>query len=402
MKKQQSFNIYNELKKCKTMDNLIGKNGLLQKLIGKMVERLLEQEMDEHLGYDKHNKKGYLSGNSRNGKTIKKINCSYGSLNVSVPRDRNGTFDPQLIKKRQRNISSFDEKIISLSAKGMTTRNIQKHVLELYGARISPTMVSNIIQKAVFAAQEWQSRPLDEVYPMIFLDAIHYKVKENGKILSKAAYTCLGINMDGKKEILGLWVGGNEVATFWLNICSELKKRGVKDIFIACVDGLKGLSHTINKVFPTTQIQLYIIHLIKNSIKYIPYKQSKEFITDLKKIYKASSLSAAENNLLNFQKNWESCYPLAVKSWIKSWENIKIFFQFPEEIRKLIYTTNVIKSFHKQSGKVTKNKSIFPSDQILFKMLFLAVRNVSKTWTLPVAGWKYALSRFAILYGKKL
>ncbi len=402
MKKQQGFNIYNELKKCKTIDDLIGKNGLLQNFIGGMIEKLLEQEMDKHLGYNKHNTKGYLSGNSRNGCTIKKINCFYGSLNISVPRDRNGTFDPKLIKKRQRNINSFDEKIISLSAKGMTTRNIQEHVLELYGAKISPTMVSNITQKVTFAAQEWQSRPLEKIYPMVFLDAIHYKIKKNGKTLSKAIYTCLGVKMDGKKEILGLWVGKNETANSWLHICSELKQRGVKDIFIACTDGFKELTHAINKIFPTTQIQRCIIRLIKNSIKNVPHKQSKEFLIDLKKIYKAFSLSAAENSLLNFQKKWESCYPLAIKSWIKSWKNIKTFFQFPEEIRKLIYTTNAIEHLHKQLKKVTNNRSVFPSDQVLFKVIFLTVRNVSQKWTLPVEGWKHARSHFAVMYGKKL
>ena len=402
MKKQQGFDIDNELKKCKTMEDLTGKNGLLQKLIGGMVEKLLEQEMAEHLGYDKYDKKGYLSGNSRNGNAIKKINCSHGSLDVSVPRDRNGTFDPQLIKKRQRNISSFDEKIISMYAKGMTTRNIQEHILELYGAEISPTMVSHITQKVITVAQEWQSRPLDDVYPVVFLDAIHYKVRENGKILSKAAYTCLGMNTEGKKEILGLWVGENEGATFWLGVCSELKNRGVKDIFIACIDGLKGFPQAINEVFPKTQIQLCVIHLIRNSIKYIPYKRSKEFIADLKEVYKAPSLGAAENNLLKLQENWESRYPLAVSSWIKNWDNVKTFFQFPEEIRRLIYTTNAVESFHRQLRKVTKNRSIFPSDQALFKMLFLAARDVSKKWTMPVTGWKDALSHFAILYGERL
>jgi len=384
------------------MEDLTGKNGLLQKLIGKMVEKMLEQEITEHLGYPKHDKSGYWSGNSRNGHTTKELIGSYGPVDIEVPRDRNSTFEPQLVKKRQRNISSFDNKIISMYAKGMTNRDIQDHIYELYGAEISPTMISNITQKILHVAEEWQARPLETIYPVVFFDAIHYKVREEGKVLSKAAYTCLGVGLDGKKSILGIWIGENEGAKFWLRVCSELKNRGVRDIFIACIDGLKGFPESITEVFPKTEIQLCVIHLIRNSMKYIPHKYSKEFMSDLKEVYKAASLSLAEANLLNIQERWGSKYPLSVGSWVKNWDNIKTFFQFPDKIRKLIYTTNAVESLHRQFRKVSKNRSLFPSDEALFKLLFLAARDISKKWTMPVHGWKDAISYFAVLYGERL
>ena len=402
MSKQQKFDLQTELKKCKTMEDLTGKNGLFQKLVGGLVEQMLQQEMDEHLGYQKHAKKGYLSGNSRNGYTAKNVISSHGPIDLEVPRDREGTFEPQLVKKRQTKISSFDDKIISMYAKGMTTRDIQEHIRDLYGAEISPTTVSHITQKVMTVAHEWQSRPLENIYPVVFFDAIHYKVREGGKVITKAAYTCLGIDLEGKKDILGLWIGENEGAKFWLRVCSELKNRGVNDIFIACIDGLKGFPDAIQEVFPETEIQLCVIHLIRNSIKYIPHKYSKEFIFDLKKVYQAPTLDAAEEALLKLQDRWESRYPLAVNPWVKNWENIKTFFQFPDHIRKLIYTTNAVESLHRQFRKVSKNRSVFPSDDALFKMLFLAARDISKKWTMPVQNWKDALSHFALLYEDRL
>ncbi len=401
MSKKEKLNFDSELKKCKTMDDLIGKNGLLQKLIGGMVEQLLEQEMAEHLGYEKHNTAGYLSGNSRNGRTTKTVNSSYGDIDLEVPRDRNGTYEPKLVKKRERSIGSFDEKVISMYAKGMTTRDIREHVLELYGTEISPTTVSNITDKVLSVAQEWQSRPLEQIYPVVFMDAIHYKVKVKDRIVSKAAYTCLGVNADGKKEVLGLWIGENEGAKFWLGVCSELNNRGVKDIFIACVDGLKGFPEAIKEVFPETEIQLCVVHLIRNSIKYIPHKYLKEFIADLKTIYQAPSLSAAEVNLLKTQEKWEPRYSLSIASWVKNWEHIQTFFQFPKQIRKLIYTTNSVESLHSQFRKVTKNRRVFPTDNSLLKLLFLSVESISKKWNMPVRAWKEAVSHFALLYSER-
>jgi putative transposase len=392
-----------ELSKCQTMDDLCGKNGLLQRLLGNMVEQMLEKEMDEHIGYEKHATDGNNSGNSRNGKNSKTVQTSYGPLNLEVPRDRNSEFEPQIVKKRQRNISSFDDKIISMYAKGMSTRDIQAHVQEIYGAEISPTAVSHITEKVLEVAKEWQARPLQKIYPITYFDAIHYKVRENGKVVTKAVYTCLGIDLDGKKEVLGLWIGESEGAKFWLRVFTELKNRGVHDIFIACVDGLKGMPEAIIAVFPEAEIQLCIIHMIRNSFKYVSSKNSKEFVSDLKLIYRAETEEKAEEGLLYVQEKWEKKYPLAVRPWINHWENIKTFLKFPEELRRIIYTTNAVESLHRQFRKVTKTRSLFPSDESLFKLLFLAVAGLSEKWTtMPIKGWKGALSQFSILYEERL
>jgi putative transposase len=391
-----------ELNNCKTMDDLCGKNGLMQRLLGNMIEQLLEKEMDEHIGYAKHAIEGHNSGNSRNGKNAKIVQSSYGPIEIETPRDRTGEFEPQIVKKRQKNISSFDDKIISMYAKGMSTRDIQTHVQEIYGAEISATSISNITEKVLEVAKEWQSRPLHKVYPIVYFDAIHYKVREDGKVVMKAAYTCLGIDLDGKKDVLGIWIGESEGAKFWLRVFTELKNRGVYDIFIACVDGLKGMPEAINVVFPCAEIQLCIIHMIRNSFKYVSYKHSKEFVNDLKLIYRAETEERAEENLIKLQEKWEKKYPLAVKPWINHWENVKTFFKFPEEIRTIIYTTNAVESLHRQFRKVTKNRSVFPTDASLFKLLYLAVAGLSEKWTMPLQGWKTALSQFSILYGDRL
>jgi putative transposase len=404
MKSQkQKIDLNKELSNCETMDDLCGKNGLLQRLLGHMVEQMLEKEMDEHIGYEKHATGGNNSGNSRNGKNSKTVQTSYGPLELEVPRDRNSEFEPQIIKKRQRSISSFDDKIISMYAKGMSTRDIQTHVQEIYGAEISPTAVSHITEKVLEVAKEWQARPLQKIYPITYFDAIHYKVRENGKVITKAVYTCLGIDLEGKKEVLGLWIGESEGAKFWLRVFTELKNRGVQDIFIACVDGLKGMPEAIKAVFPEVEIQLCIIHMIRNSFKYVSSKNSKEFVSDLKLIYRAETEEKAEEGLHYLQRKWEKKYPLAVMPWINHWENIKTFLKFPEELRRIIYTTNAVESLHRQFRKVTKTRSLFPSDESLFKLLFLAVAGLSEKWTtMPIKGWKDALSQFSILYEARL
>lgn len=391
-----------ELKKCKTMEDLTGKNGLLQRLLKGMMENLLEQEMEEHLGYEKHSPKGDLSGNTRNGKNVKTVTSSFGLVDIEVPRDRNSDFEPQVVKKRQKDISSFDDKIISMYAKGMTTRDIQSHIQDLYGIEISPTTVSNITNKVVDVALEWQSRPLSSVYAVVFFDAIHYKVKEEGKVTCKAAYTCLGIDFEGKKEILGLWVGESEGAKFWLRICTELQNRGVSDILIACIDGLKGLPEAIMSVFPEVEIQLCIVHTIRNSMKYVHSKYVKEFLKDLKAVYGAPSETIALMHRAKLQEKWEDKYPLAVKPWINHWENLKTFFAFPDSIRKLIYTTNAVEALHRQFRKVTKNKAVFPSDEALLKMLFLASRDICKKWTMPLRDWKNMVSQLSIFFEDRL
>ena len=396
------MNLDEELAKCETMEDLTGKNGLVQKLVGGMIEKLLEKEMEEHLGYEKHSVQGNHSGNSRNGKSKKTVHGCHGDLEIEVPRDRNGDFEPKLIKKRQTQINSFDEKIISMYARGMTTRDIQSHIKEIYGADISPTMISGITDKVIAVAQEWQARPLEKIYPIVFFDAIHYKVKEGSRVVTKAAYTCLGINVEGKKEILGVWVGESEGAKFWLQVFTELKNRGVCDIFIACMDGLKGLPEALQSVFPQAEVQLCIIHMIRNSLKYVPHKYSKEFVSDLKKIYQAPTEMRAESQVLALEEKWGKRYAMATKPWLKNWENLKTFFKFPEEIKKLIYTTNAVESLHRQFRKVTKTKSVFPSDIALIKMLYLASRDVSKKWTIPVKGWKEAISYFGVAYEDRL
>lgn len=397
-----NYDLNKELDMCETMEDLTGRNGLIQKLVGGMVEKMLEKELENHLGYEKHSVKGNKTGNSRNGKSKKLIQSSHGAIEIEVPRDRNSEFEPKLIKKRQRHISSFDDKIISMYARGMTTRDIQEHIKDLYGADISPSMISSITDKVLEVAEEWRSRPLENMYPIIFFDAIHYKVREGGKIVSKAAYTCLGINMEGYKEILGIWIGESEGAKFWLQIFTELKNRGVKDILIACMDGLKGLPDALRSVFPDTEIQLCIIHMIRNSMKYIPHKHIKEFMVDLKEVYGAPTEAKGERSLLSLDEKWGKKYALSVKPWISHWDNLKTFFKFPEEARKLMYTTNAVESLHRQFRKVTKNRSVFPTDESLLKILYLASENVRKKWTMPVRGWKEAISYFGIAYEDRL
>ena len=397
-----NYDLEKELDKCETMEDLTGQNGLIQKLIGGMLEKMLEKEMEGHLGYEKHAVKGNNTGNNRNGKNKKLIQSTHGPIEIEVPRDRKSEFEPKLIKKRQRHISSFDDKIISMYARGMTTRDIQGHIKELYGADISPAMVSSITDKVLEVAAEWQSRPLSSVYPIIFFDAIHYKVREGSKVVTKAAYTCLGINVEGYKEILGAWIGESEGAKLWLQVFTELKNRGVEDILIACMDGLKGLPEALKSVFPDTEVQLCIIHMIRNSIKYMPSKHVKEFMKDLKEIYQAPIEEKAESSLLSLDEKWGKKYALAVKPWMTHWENLKLFFQFPNEARRLIYTTNAVESLHRQFRKVTKNKSVFPTDESLLKMLYLASEDVRKKWTMPVRGWKEAISYFGIAYEDRL
>lgn len=391
-------NIQEDLKKCRTIEDLMGKNGILKRLSKQMIEEMLEIEMNEHLGYEKHSSDGINSGNSRNGKSPKTVKSTFGEMDINTPRDRNGEFDPIIVKKRQTDISSFDEKIISMYGKGMTTRDIQNHIKDIYGADISPTTVSNITDKVSGLVVEWQSRSLQEIYPIVFFDAIHYKVRDEGKVVTKAAYTCLGIDLSGIKEVLGIWVGENEGAHFWLGICNELKNRGVEDILIACVDGLKGFPDAINTVFPKTEIQLCIIHMIRNTLKYVGSKNQKEFMADLKLVYKAPTEDKAKAELDNLDSKWGGKYPLVIKSWRRNWENLSTYFKFPDDIRRMIYTTNAVEALHRQMRKVTKNRSLFPNDEALSKILFLAIRDVSKKWTLPLQNWSFAISQLYVIF----
>lgn len=402
MTTQISIDLDAELKKCRTMDDLTGKNGLLQRLLGPMIEKMLDCEMDEKLGYERHSRQSKDSKNRRNGKTKKTVQGSFGELEIAIPRDRENEFEPKIIRKHQRTISSFDEKIISMYAKGMTTRDIQTHVYELYGADISPTTVSNITEAVLEEAREWQVRPLQSIYAIVYFDAIHYKIREEGKVVSKASYTCFGVDLEGHKSVLGIWIGESEGAKFWLGVCSALKGRGVKDIFIACIDGLKGFPEAIRAVFPKTEIQLCVIHLIRSSLKYVSYKYAKDFITDLKTVYQAPSEISAFSALEALQLKWGGKYPLAVKPWVSNWENVKTYFLFPEPLRRMIYTTNAVEALHRQFRKVTKNRAVFPNDEAITKLLYLAIRDISKKWTVPVREWPEIITCLLLIYGDRL
>jgi transposase-like protein len=391
-----------DLSKAKTYDDLMGKDGAIKKLIANSLEQMLESELTEHLGYEKHSPVGKNSGNSRNGKTHKSLKNDNGLIEITVPRDRNGEFDPVIVKKYEKTIGPIEDKIISMYAKGMTTRDIQSHITELYGLDISPTLVSNITDKIVHLAEQCQNRPLEKTYPIIFFDAIHYKVRDQSKkVISKAAYTSLAVDIEGHKDLLGLWVGEAEGANFWLNILTELKNRGVEDIFIASIDGLKGFPEAINSVFPKTEIQLCVIHQIRNTLKYVASKDQKQFMNQLKEVYKAPTEEAALLNLDTLEENWGNKYSLAIRSWKNNWDNLATFFKYPQEIRTVIYTTNAVEAVHRQFRKVTKARSLFPNDDALKKMLYLAYRDLSKKWTMPIHNWALILSNFSIYFKER-
>lgn len=392
-----------DLARAKNYDDLMGKDGAIKKLIAKSLEQMLESELTEHLGYEKHSPAGKNTGNSRNGKTHKTLKNDNGEIEITVPRDRNGEFDPVIVKKYERTIGPIEDKIISMYAKGMTTRDIQSHIQELYGLDVSATLVSNITDKIVHTATEWQNRPLEGIYPIVFFDAIHYKVKDETKrVISKAAYTCLGVDVNGRKDLLGLWVGEAEGANFWLSVFTELKNRGMQDVLVACVDGLKGFPEAINTVFPKAEIQLCVIHQIRNTLKYIASKDQKEFMKQLKPVYSAPTEQAALESLRMLEETWLKKYPLALKSWRQNWNNLATFFKYPEEIRTVIYTTNAVEAVYRQFRKVTKTRSLFPNDDALKKMLYLAYRDLSKKWTMPIRNWSIVISNFSIIFEERL
>jgi len=393
-----------DLSKAKTYKDLMGKDGAIKKLMKASIENMLEAEMTEHLGYEKHSPAGNNSGNSRNGTSSKTVISDSGEFPLIIPRDRKGEFEPIVVKKHESRLGELEDKIISMYAKGMTTRDIQAHIEEIYGAQISPVLVSQITDKVQGLAVEWQNRPLESVYPIVFFDAIHYKVRDEStkKVASKAAYTCLGLNIEGKKDLLGLWVGEAEGAAFWLNVMTELKNRGVKEICIACVDGLKGFPDTINTVFPNTEVQLCIVHQIRNSMKFVASKDQKSFARDLKTIYSAVTEESALINLSTVEEKWGKKYILAMKSWRSNWNHLAVFFKYPQEIRTMIYTTNAVEALHRQFRKVTKARALFPNDDALKKMLFLAYRDIAKKWNLPVRNWSIVIGHFSIIFDTQL
>lgn len=386
------------MKNYKKPEDLIGENGLLKQLTKALVEKAMKAEMTNHLGYDKHDPAGKKSGNSRNGNSKKTIKGEFGNLEIAVPRDRNSTFEPVIVPKGETRFTGFDDKIISMYARGMTTRDIQGHLQELYGVEISPTLVSQVTDAITEEITLWQNRPLEEVYPIMYLDAVRVKVRHNSTVINKAVYLAIGITWDGAKEVLGMWIAETEGAKFWLQVVTELKNRGVKDIFIACVDGLKGFPEAIEAVFPKAQVQLCIVHMVRHSLRYVSWKQRKEVAEDLKSIYQAPTVDQAETNLTAFAKKWDASHPTISKSWRNNWERIIPLFSYPPEIRKAIYTTNAIESLNMSLRKVTKNRGSFPNDEAMTKLLYLAMKNISKKWTLPIRDWKSAMNQFTILF----
>ena len=379
-------------------EDLIGETGLLKQLTKGLLERVLQAELTDHLGHEKHAPVTTKCGNARNGTSKKTIKGEFGKMPIEIPRDRDSSFEPLIVAKGQTRFSGFDDKIISLYARGMTTREIQGHLEEIYGIDVSPSLISSVTDAVADEVKIWQNRPLDAVYPIVYMDAVRIKVRDNGHVSNKAVYLALGVTMDGVKEVLGMWVAENEGAKFWLQVVTELQNRGVQDIFIACVDGLKGFPEAIETVFPRTQVQLCIVHMVRNSLKYVSWKQRKEVAADLKTIYQAATADQAEIQLAQFEEKWDKTHLAISQSWRRNWEQIIPFFAYPPEIRKVIYTTNAIESLNMSLRKVTKNRGSFPNDAAMFKLLYLALNNIAKKWTMPIRDWKAALNRFTILF----
>ena len=400
-----NFDYNEEVKKCKTIDDVLGKNGLVQKLVKDVLENILEAEMDEHLGRDKYQRQSNIEPeerNYRNGYSQKNLRSSFGDVDLDIPRDRKAEFEPQIVKKYETVCNELDKKIISLYAKGMTTSDIQAEIEDLYGITISPSMVSKITDKVIATATEWQNRMLDKIYPIVYLDAMYFKVRSNGKIVNKAVYICLGYTMEGYKDILGLWVDEAEGAKFWLGICNDLKNRGVKEILIACMDGLKGLPQAIQTVFPSANIQTCIVHQIRNSIKYIASKDKKSFMKDLKEVYKAPTEELALAQLDKLKETWGNSYGMVIDSWYNNWNNLSTFFDFSPRIRKMIYTTNALEGFNRQVRKYTKSRTIFPTDESLNKCVYLATMEIMEKWTQPVPNWGATLAELTLFFTEEL
>jgi putative transposase len=389
------------LKEYQTPQDILGEGGLLKELTKAVIERCLETELDGHLGYPKHARQSNTTGNVRNGHSQKTLKGEQGHVDIAVPRDRQATFEPQLVKKGQTRLEGFDDKILALYARGMTTRDIQAQLQELYGVDVSPTLISNVTEAVMDEVRQWQIRPLEPVYPIVYVDCLVVKVRENQRVINKSVYLVLGVDLSGQKELLGMWIAQTEGAKFWLSVLTELQNRGVKDIFIACVDGLTGLPEAIETVYPQTRVQLCMVHLVRNSLRYVSYKHRKEVATDLKAIYSAATEAEAEFNLELFAEKWDPLYPTISKAWRTHWARVIPLFAFSEDIRKVIYTTNAIESMNMTLRKVTRNHRIFPSDEAVYKVVYLAIRNIAKRWTMPIRDWTPALNRFAVEFAER-
>jgi putative transposase len=386
----------------KRPEDLIGENGLLKQITKALVERALHAEMAEHLGHGKNEPIVNAAGNARNGTSSKTLKGEFGALPIEVPRDRHGTFEPQLIGKHETRWTGFDDRIISLYARGMSVREIQGHLKEMYGTEVSPTLISSVTDAVLEEVRAWQSRPLDALYPVVYLDCIHVKVRDAGAVRIKAVYLALGIDLAGQKQLLGMWIAQTEGAKFWLQVVTELKNRGVADIFIACVDGLKGFPEAIEAVFPNTAVQLCIVHLVRYSLNFVSWKFRKDVAADLRTIYQAATAAEAEQRLAEFEVKRGTDYPSIVQSWRRNWERVTPFFDYPAEIRKVIYTTNAIESLNMSLRKISKTRGSFPNDDALMKLFYLALRNISQKWTMPIHDWKAALNRFTIQFEDRM
>lgn len=386
----------NNLKEAKDIQ------GMLKNMFAETLQEMLEAELDEELGYSKYDYKSKQTSNSRNGHSKKKVTSDQGPMDLKIPRDREGEFSPQVVKKHENDVSGIEDQILSMYAKGMSVRDIQDHLQNIYGIEASPTLISRITDRIMPLVTEWQNRPLEPIYAIVFMDAVHFKVKTDGRIINKAAYVAIGINLDGKKDVLGIWIGENESAKYWLNIINELKNRGVKDILIASIDGLSGFSEAIRAAFPETEIQRCIIHQIRSSTKYISYKDLKSFTSDLKLIYRSVNEEEALQQLDFLEEKWGSKYAIAINSWKKNWVELATFFKYPQEVRTLIYTNNAIEGYNRQLRKVTKAKSSFPTDEALLKMLYLATMDILKKWTSRIKNWSVVLAQLSVYFGDRL
>jgi len=382
----------------KNPEDLLGEGGIFKELKKALLERALNAELEDHLGYAKGDSTGRKSGNSRNGHGSKRVTGEDGKMEIAVPRDRDASFEPKIVRKGQRRFDGFDDKIISMYARGMSVREIRGHLEELYGVEVSPDLISRVTDAVMEEVREWQRRPLDEVYPIVIFDALRVKIRDEGAVRSKAVYLALGFTMEGRKEVLGLWIEQTEGARFWLRVMTEIKNRGCGDVFIAVVDGLKGFPEAINAVFPETCVQTCIVHMIRHSLNYVGWKERKAVAGDLKSIYRAESADAAALRLDEFERKWGDKFPPIGQSWRRNWEQIIPFFAYPEAVRKVIYTTNAIESLNMSLRKIIKNRGHFPSDDAATKLLYLALRNVAKKWTMPPIFWKQAMNQFAILF----
>lgn len=380
---------------CRTMADV---QSLLKTLFKGTVEQMLEAELDEHLGYERYEAQGKNSGNSRNGYNKKTVQTELGETELRVPRDRNGEFSPKVIEKYQTKTDDLENRVVAMYAKGMSNRDIEDHLRDIYGVEASASLISRITDKIMPAVAEWQSRPLDSLYPIVFLDGIVFKVRKDARVINKCLYSVLGINTEGRKDILGIWISENESASFWLSVCNELKNRGVKDILVACRDNLSGFSSAIETVFPRTEQQLCIIHQIRNSTKYVPWKDIKAVMADLKKVYGAPSLEDAEYRLEEFRDKWGAKYPQILKSWDANWAELSTYFKYPDEVRRLIYTTNAVEGFHRMLRKFTKTKSIYPTDEAVKKSVYLSIQEISKKWTMPVRDWGIIVGQLMVFF----